>query len=275
VTAPDIRHGGGAPGGTIGWVDVQGVIADWVIAASGLPEECHLWANQDEPRTAPAPYIMMTILWEDTVGSDAVIHRKAPDATFVADASSNELAAAAHGRATGDGPVRLSNADGALPGGLAASTDYWVIRVSDDALKLASSRARSLSGTAVDVTTVGTGTHTLSGPITASVEGPRVLQLQLECFADDVIGSAQPQAILDRVVMGAHLPSVAEALIAARVAVGRAGRIVPLPGIEAFALRAAVQVPVHVAAQVSEPGYLIERVEFSGPGGISRVVNKP
>ncbi|MBI3936758.1 MAG: hypothetical protein HY323_07255 [Betaproteobacteria bacterium] len=63
--------------------------------------------------------------------------------------------------ATGD-KVWTSNSGGGLPGGLAASTDYYVIRVTEDTLKLATTLGAARAGTAIDITTAGTGTHTLT-----------------------------------------------------------------------------------------------------------------
>jgi len=60
---------------------------------------------------------------------------------------------------TGD-PVTVSTT-GTLPAGLAASTVYYVIHVADLTLKLATSSALATAGTAIDITTDGTGTHTI------------------------------------------------------------------------------------------------------------------
>lgn len=57
--------------------------------------------------------------------------------------------------------VRVSNSGGGLPSGLSGSTDYFVIVVDEDTYKLASSLANAQAGTAIDITTQGTGTHTL------------------------------------------------------------------------------------------------------------------
>lgn len=72
------------------------------------------------------------------------------------------ITATAHGRQTGDGPVRVSNSGGGLPGGLAAGTDYWVIVVGVDTLRLATSRANALSSVPVTLSSNGTGTQTLA-----------------------------------------------------------------------------------------------------------------
>jgi hypothetical protein len=49
-----------------------------------------------------------------------------------------------------------------LPAGLAAATDYYVIKVSDTTIKLATSYANAVAGTAIDITSAGTGTHTIN-----------------------------------------------------------------------------------------------------------------
>lgn len=49
-----------------------------------------------------------------------------------------------------------------LPGGLAAGTNYWTIRLSSTTSNLASSLANAIAGTpVVDITSTGTGTHTI------------------------------------------------------------------------------------------------------------------
>jgi hypothetical protein len=82
--------------------------------------------------------------------------------TFPAAAATDLLTKVSHGLETGDGPINVSNAGGALPAGLAAATDYWVIRIDADTIKLATSLANAYAGTAIDLTTDGTGTQTLA-----------------------------------------------------------------------------------------------------------------
>lgn len=79
-------------------------------------------------------------------------------ATFTT--SSANLVMTAHGLNTGDGPLETSNSGGALPTGLAASTQYWVIKVDANDFQLATSLANALAGIAI-VTSGGTGTQTL------------------------------------------------------------------------------------------------------------------
>lgn len=51
---------------------------------------------------------------------------------------------------------------GTLPSPLALLTDYYIIRVDATTIKIASSYANAIGGTAIDLTTQGTGDHTLS-----------------------------------------------------------------------------------------------------------------
>jgi hypothetical protein len=45
---------------------------------------------------------------------------------------------------------------------LALATDYYVIRLSDTTFSLATSYTNAVAGTAIDITSTGTGTHTIS-----------------------------------------------------------------------------------------------------------------
>ena len=61
--------------------------------------------------------------------------------------------------ATGD-QIQVSTT-GSLPGGLSASTNYFVIRVSAKNLKLATNLSNANAGTAITITSVGSGVHTI------------------------------------------------------------------------------------------------------------------
>ncbi len=82
------------------------------------------------------------------------------DSTFTTTHAANTLTDNGHGLRTGTGPVRVSS-DGTLPAGLTAGTDYWVIVVDANTLKLATSLANALQETAIDFTSDGSGTHTM------------------------------------------------------------------------------------------------------------------
>lgn len=51
---------------------------------------------------------------------------------------------------------------GALPAGLSASTDYFVIYLTANTFSLATTLANAIAGTAIDITDTGTGTHTIT-----------------------------------------------------------------------------------------------------------------
>jgi hypothetical protein len=76
------------------------------------------------------------------------------------DVTDNTLRMVAHGMQTGDGPVTVITA-GVLPTGLAVLTSYYVIRADANYVKLATSRANALAGTAVNITAIGSGDHGL------------------------------------------------------------------------------------------------------------------
>lgn len=84
------------------------------------------------------------------------------DFVFTADNTTDTCTKVAHGLLTGDGPIRVSNSGGALPSGIVAATDYWVIKVGADTFKFATTLANALAGTPINLTTDGTGTQTLS-----------------------------------------------------------------------------------------------------------------
>lgn len=72
----------------------------------------------------------------------------------------------AHGYGTGTGPCRLTAVTGTLPAGLAAATDYWLIRTDANTVKFASSQANAYAGTLVDITAAaGAGTYSLAAPL--------------------------------------------------------------------------------------------------------------
>lgn len=110
--------------------------------------------------------------------------------TFTA-AASDLITISAHEFKTGlKGQVSTS---GVLPAGLSASTDYFVIVVDANTIKLASSLSNANAGTAVDITDAGTGTHTFTA---TSIAGASVkLQASLDEVAWIDISGATTGAI--------------------------------------------------------------------------------
>ncbi len=87
----------------------------------------------------------------------------ATDTTFTTTHASELVNSTAHGLVTGDGPIRLRTTADDLPAGYSADTDYWIIYVSANTFKLATSYDNAIAGTAVSITDDGTGTHTYYG----------------------------------------------------------------------------------------------------------------
>lgn len=97
-----------------------------------------------------------------TVALLAAITNSAPAAgTFTAVAATDICTKTAHGYLTGL-KVQVSNSGGALPTGLSAATDYFVIYIDANTFYLASSLANAQAGTRIDITGAGTGTQTVT-----------------------------------------------------------------------------------------------------------------
>jgi hypothetical protein len=74
------------------------------------------------------------------------------------DAATDEFRSPGHGFDTGTGPMQVTKGTPAavLPAGLSLHTNYWAIRVSDEAFQLAETRADAIASRAVDITDNGT-----------------------------------------------------------------------------------------------------------------------
>ena len=78
-----------------------------------------------------------------------------------------------------------------LPSPLVAATNYYVIRVSDSTCKLATSYANAIAGTAIDITTAGTGTHTIAWLLPRYTNGAGVNAIFFNSNAT-ALGAATP-----------------------------------------------------------------------------------
>lgn len=142
---PDWRHNGAplidiADGRYIHFVGGR-------LHASGAGQPLLLMrTNPDSPATHNSVAMSHLAMGEVAAG----VH------TFAADPSNDTLAAV--GSKLGDRALVRVSTDGTLPAGLAAGTDYYVIRINDDSVKLSATR----TGGAVDVTDAGSGAHTLT-----------------------------------------------------------------------------------------------------------------
>lgn len=62
---------------------------------------------------------------------------------------------------------------GTLPGGLSAATDYYINRLSSTTIRLSATLADAIAGNVIDITSQGTGTHTLTHTLTARSMGDK------------------------------------------------------------------------------------------------------
>ncbi len=86
---------------------------------------------------------------------------------------------------------------GTLPGGLSAATNYWTIPItgSDVTCKLATSYANAIAGTAIDITTTGTGTQTINTLLPRYTSGAGVQAIFVNTNATP-LGAATPNLSL-------------------------------------------------------------------------------
>lgn len=90
--------------------------------------------------------------------------------------------------------VRVSSTT-TLPSPLAGATDYYLIKVDDLTYKLATSYANAIAGTAIDITTAGSGTHTLSWLLPRYTNGAGVQAIIFNPSAT-ALGAATPNLSL-------------------------------------------------------------------------------
>ena len=99
--------------------------------------------------------------------------------TFTAVATTDICTLTSHGFRTGL-KVRVSNSGGALPAGLAAATDYYVIKIDANTFYLAESLTASTNALAfINITTNGTGTNTVTPQAVAGTAGSGTYLLTL------------------------------------------------------------------------------------------------
>lgn len=134
----------------------------------------------------------------------------APDTAFefTADSVTDLLTTVDHGLAVGE-RIRVANSGGALPAGLTAGTDYYVISagLTDDDFAVST----VLAGSAVDITGAGSGTNTWQRYLDASE------QIEFDAYVDFITGvtitpptdPVLPNAILAIAAYGAYLESPA------------------------------------------------------------------
>lgn len=263
------------PGG-INWVAVQKALYDWVLACTGVSKI--IWGGQKGFRpTQNAIVLRLSFLQDGRSWMDhEVNYLTFNDIVITAvDDTANTLTKVAHGLLTGDGPVRMTGSD--LPAGLLADTDYWVIKVDADKVKLATGFVNAMAGTAIDLTDAGSGTITLVDTAVTLRAAQEILYkarsvlraiLTVECYTgnSDAVGLDMAQAILWRLEAKRKLPSVSAILEEANIGLREVTQIKAYGGTQdlvIFEPRAMVDVHLLMVSEDSEFGTIIERTEIT------------
>jgi hypothetical protein len=82
-----------------------------------------------------------------------------------------------------------------LPAGLSLATDYFIIKVSDTTCKFATSYANAVAGTAIDITSTGTGVHTINTLLPRYTDGSGLKSIFWNSNAT-ALGAATPNLSL-------------------------------------------------------------------------------
>jgi len=263
------------------WVALRAALHAWVVACTGMSTQKVTWARQ---RATPRPEqdgIIMKLYVVDDVGQFWVDYEAAPlvfaDKTITAVAGNN-LTITAHTLVTGDGPVQLTGADLPLP--LVAATNYWVIRVDADTIRLAAQFEDTGGGdatgnpiTPITLTDVGSGVMTISDTANTLRAGAEInfvqrgtvrATLQLFAYVADDTGMDGAIATLRRIAARYRLPSNIALLDAVNIGVTHMERTRSMLGTQdavLFEPRAWLDIGLSMVSEERETGTIIGRVD--------------
>jgi len=263
------------------WATLRAALHAWVVACTGLSSQKVTWSRQ---RNTPRPEedgIIMKIYVVDDEGQSWVDVEAAPltfaDKSITA-VTGNNLTITAHALVTGDGPIWLTGSD--LPEPLVAETNYWVIRIDANTIRLAAQFEDTGGGDATgNPITPITLTDTGSG-VMALIDTPDTLRageeinhvqrgtvratLQLFSYVEDDTGADGAIAILRRVASRFRLPSNIDILNAVNVGVTHMERTRSMLGTRnavLFEPRAWLDIGLSMSFEERETGTIIGRVE--------------
>lgn len=158
------------------------IAASGINADSGVTE--HITYTQGGTAVAmgkyKGPYGALLVVTNDNPAS----------ATFTASAASDTLTVTSHGYR--EGLIVTVSSTTTLPAGLSGATNYFVTSPTTNTFKLATSLANAQAGTAIDLTTAGTGTHTVlptalagaSVKLQASIDGTNYADVNIKATGD-------------------------------------------------------------------------------------------
>jgi hypothetical protein len=114
------------------------------------------------------------ILWnKDTLNGLTVNYYSATVAYTTVDTTAETITIASHKFQVGD--TAQVSTTGGLPSGLSASTTYYIIDASSNTIKFATTLANAKAGTAIDLTSQGTGNHTIQSVVILA-QDPMIVQ---------------------------------------------------------------------------------------------------
>lgn len=179
-----------------GWHDVTPGSGGMLHGGDVSPDTKHVVnasAFSAAATTMPAIFMLVDVLAHipittvTTTGNQTVTN----SVTFTADNTTEVITHTGYDIPTFS-RVRLTTT-GTLPAGTSLATDYWTIRQSATTSKLAASLANAVAGTAVDMTTNGTGTHTVTVLLPRYGDGKGVQAL---LTPSTVMGAGTPTATM-------------------------------------------------------------------------------
>lgn len=267
------------------WVTLRAALHAWVVSCTEFSDQKVMWARQLDAPRPQRDGIIMKLYTVDDVGQAWVdVEQKTlvfADKTITAVAGNN-LTITAHGLQTGDGPVWLTGAD--LPQPLEEETNYWVIRVDANTIRLAS-QFEDTGGdpdvvhgntiTPITLVDAGSGAMTLAAidkTLRAGEEIEHVQRglvratLQLFSYVQDDTGDDGAIAVLRRVANRYRLPTNRAILDAAGIGVidfDRPRSMLGTRDATLFEPRAWVDIHLSIAYEERETGTIIGRVEVT------------
>lgn len=136
------------------------------------PQNSQLIIKDWQKGTADSPHLGLAMLKNleiDTYPGAVRVGKKpitafhtALSQTFTADSSTDIMTISGGTMPITGTAVTVSNSGGALPTGLSAATNYFIIKLSSTTFKLATTRANANASTAIDITSNGSGTNTVA-----------------------------------------------------------------------------------------------------------------
>jgi hypothetical protein len=161
------------------------------ITSDDTADDGTMTLTQVEPGAVDDPVVKNA----DDSGAGSISGEETTPGVGGVDLGRDAMYSEAHGMETGL-KVRVSTS-GALPTGLAALTDYFVIKVSANELKLASSLANAQASTAINLTARGSGTQTITPQaLSASTKLQKTVNgTWVDLHDDEILGGSNSQTI--------------------------------------------------------------------------------